>query len=148
MGPNEALCQLMGMPKSRKRMINTEAHSGAVCLSINVLPKCMMVTKQHMGCADHQPCNATPIPATGTCPEIEAKALVQIITNVETEQASIVWMNQNAAMGARDIQCQLCELFNSEAQERTSHQVRDLGQQHVIGNDRVGCDVGDRAVHH
>ena len=66
-----------------------------------------------MGCAHHKACNPTPQPTTRPRSKIETQALIEFVSHVKTQQASVVWVDQNPLMGLGDVEGQLDQLFIS-----------------------------------
>ena len=65
---------------------------------------------------------------------------------MKAQQTSVIWVNQNSTMGFPNIQGQLNQLLIRKVLRCRVHEVRDLGQEHVIGNASVGSDNGHGTV--
>ena len=94
-----------------------------------------------MGSSNYEARNPAPVPADGSNTKIETQALIQTFTHMEAQQPSVSRVDQNPTMGFRNIQCQLNQLLACKFMRCGVHKVRDPGQEHVIGNAGVGCDI-------
>ena len=106
-----ALCHDMGMPRMRKRTTKSEAQSGDEILSSHA-NKSSTYCHNAWPCARSawlvrtiNPCNAAPVPATGSRPKIQCNATVKLASCMKTQHTAILRVDEDAAMSFGDIQC-------------------------------------------
>ena len=86
----------------------------------------MAIGEQCVACADYQSSDPAPVPTTGSCTKVQCDATVQFAVGMETQHATILWVNEDAAMSFRDIQGELDHLLSRHSVRRTLHNVRDV----------------------